>query len=42
MGLDLTTRDGLTTEGSVTWSDQPMHVLGTVEGEVLTVGGTVC
>ena len=40
-GLDLTTVDGLTTEGSVTWSDQPVQVLGTVEGEVLTVGGTV-
>ena len=40
-GLDLTTVDGLTSEGSVTWSDQPVQVLGTVEGEVLTVGGTV-
>ena len=36
-GLDLTTMDGLTSEGSVTWSDQPVQVLGTVEGEVLTV-----
>ena len=40
-GLDLTTMDGLTSEGSVTWSDQPVQVLGTVEGEVLTVAGTV-
>ena len=40
-GLDLTTMDGLTTEGSVTWSDQPVQLLGTVEGEVLTVTVTV-
>ena len=40
-GLDLTTIDGLTSEGSVTWSDQPVQVLGTLEGEVLTVAGTV-
>ena len=40
-GLDLMTMDGLTSEGSVTWSDQPVQVLGTVEGEVLTVAGTV-
>ncbi len=40
-GLDLTTVDGLTSEGSVTWSDQLVQVLVTVEGEVLTVGGTV-
>ena len=40
-GLDLKTMDGLTSAGSVTWSDQPVQVLGTVEGEVLTVGGTV-
>jgi len=39
-GLDLTTMDGLTSEGSVTWSDQPEQVLGTVEGEVLTVAVT--
>ena len=39
-GLDLTTMDGLTSEGSVTWSDQPVQVLGTVEGEVLTVAVT--
>ncbi len=35
-GLDLTTMAGLTSEGSVTWSDQLVQVLGTVEGEVLT------
>ena len=40
-GLDLTTIDGLTSQGSVTWSDQPVQVLGAVEGEVLTVSGTV-
>ena len=39
-GLDLTTMDGLTSEGSVTWSDQPVQVLGTVEGDVLTVAVT--
>ena len=40
-GLDLMTIDGLTKEGSVTWSDQFVQVLGTVEGEVLAVAGTV-
>ena len=40
-GLDLTTMDGLTREGGVTWSDQLVQVLGTVEGEVLTVTATV-
>ncbi len=40
-GLDLTTMDGLTSEGSVTWSDQPVQLLGTVEDEVLTIAGTV-
>ncbi len=40
-GLDLMTIGGLITEGSVTWSDQTVQVLGTVEGEVLTVAGTV-
>ncbi len=40
-GLDLTSIDGLTSEGSVTWSDQTVQVLGTVEGEVLTVAGIV-
>ena len=40
-GLNLMTIDGLTSEGSVTWSDQTVQVLGTVEGEVLTVAGTV-
>ena len=39
-GLDLTTMTGLTSEGSVTWSDQLVQVLGTVEGEVLTAAGT--
>ena len=40
-GLDLKTMDGLTSAGSVTWSDQLVQVLGTVEGEVLTVAETV-
>ncbi len=40
-GLDLMTVVGLTSEGSVTWSDQPLQVLGTVDDEVLTVAGTV-
>ncbi len=40
-GLALMTIAGLTSEGSVTWSDQTVQVLGTVEGEVLTVAGTV-
>ena len=40
-GLDLTTMEGLTNEGPVTWSDQPVQVLRTVEGEVLTVAGAV-
>ena len=39
-GLDLTTLDGLSSAGSVTWSDQPVQVLGTVKGEVLTVSET--
>ncbi len=41
VGLDLTTIVGLTSEASVPWSDQTVQVLGAVEGEVLTVGGTV-
>ncbi len=40
-GLDLMTIAGLTSGGSVTWTDQPVQVLGTVEGQVLTVVGTV-
>ncbi len=40
-GLDLTTMDGLTSEGPITWSDQLVQVLGTVEGAVLTVAATV-
>ena len=40
-GLDLTAMDGLTSEGRVTWSDQLVQVLGTVEAEVLTVAATV-
>ena len=41
VGLDVTTIVGLTSEASVTWSDQTVQVLGAVEGEVLTIGGTV-
>ena len=40
-GIDLMTIDGLTTEGSITWSNQPVQVLGTVEDEILTVAGTI-
>ena len=40
-GLDLTKMDGLTSEGSVTWSDQPVQVPGTLKDEVLTVARTV-
>ncbi len=40
-GLDLMKMDGLTSEGSVTWSDRPVQVLGALEDEVLTVAGTV-
>ena len=40
-GLDLTRIDGLAREGSVTWSEQAVQILGTVEGEELTVSGTV-
>ena len=40
-GLDLTTIDGLTTEGSISWTDQPVQILGTVVSEVLTISGTV-
>ena len=39
-GLDLTSMEGLTSEGSVTWSDQLVQVLGSVEGAVLTVAVT--
>ena len=40
-GLDLLKMDGLTREGSVTWSERSVQILGTVEGEELTVAGTV-
>ena len=39
-GLDLTSMEGLTSEGSVTWSDQLVQVLGSVEAAVLTVAVT--
>ena len=39
-GLDLTTIDGLSSAGSVTWSDQPVQVLGSVVGELLLAVGT--
>ena len=40
-GLDLLKMDGLTREGSVTWSERSVQILGTVEGEELTVSETV-
>ena len=40
-GLDLTTMDDLTSEGSVTWSAGNVQILGSVAGDVLTVSGTV-
>ena len=40
-GLDLLKMDGLTREGLVTWSEQSVQILGTVEGGKLTVAGTV-
>jgi hypothetical protein len=40
-GLDLTTMDDLTSEGSVTWSAGNVRILGSVDGDVLTVSGTV-
>ena len=40
-GLDLTTIEGLSSEEEVTWTNQTVQILGEVEGEILTVGGTV-
>ena len=40
-GLDLTSIDDLASEGSVTWSVGNVQILGTVDGDVLTVSGTV-
>ncbi len=40
-GLDIATIGGLTSEGPVTWSDQQVQVLGTVDGEVLTFARNV-
>jgi hypothetical protein len=39
-GLDLKSFEGLTTAEGITWSDQRVQVLGTVEGDVLTVSTT--
>jgi hypothetical protein len=38
-GLDLSKVDGLRTESGVTWSPQPVQVLGDVTGGVLEVSG---
>ena len=38
-GLDLASRDDLSEEGGVSWTDQPVQLLGDVEGGVLTVAG---
>ena len=38
-GLDLSKFDGLRTEGGVTWSPQPVLLLGAVSGGVLEVSG---
>lgn len=38
-GLDLSKVEGLRTEGGVTWSAQPVLLLGDVTGGVLTVSG---
>ncbi len=39
-GLDLGSMEGLTTNQDVTWSDQTLQILGSVEGDVLTVAAT--
>jgi len=38
-GLDLSSVEGLRREGGVTWSPEPVLVLGDVKGGVLTVSG---
>ena len=40
-GLDLKGIDGISSEGPMSWSDQLVQVLGTLEGEVLTISATV-
>lgn len=39
-GLDLTTLEGLTSAGGVTWSDQPVQLLGLVQDGMITVNPT--
>ena len=39
-GLDLGNMEGLTTNQNVTWSDEAVQLLGSVEGDVLTVAAT--
>lgn len=39
-GLDLATIEGLTTAEGVTWSDQPIQLLGSVQDGVITVSAT--
>ena len=38
--LDLASVEGLRHHGAVAWSDEPVQLLGTVRGDVLTVEGT--
>ena len=40
-GLDLDAFEWLTTADGVSWSDQPVQLLGTVSGDVLTVASNV-
>lgn len=40
-GLDLTTLEGLSSAGGVTWADQPVQILGVVRDGVITVSTTV-
>ena len=39
-GLDLTTLQGLSSAGGVTWSDQPVQLLGLVQNGVISVSAT--
>ena len=39
-GLGLKSIDGLVSEGPISWTEQPIQLLGVVDGEVLTVGSS--
>lgn len=39
VGLDVAARDDTTSASGVTWTDQIVQVLGTVDGDTLTVDG---